>query len=267
MNKKYRIIALVITVVLLISLCGCTGKIDFSKFIPSKDKQTSVTTPTETMPAATVPATTAPLDRSTLSNFPYTVENKDHSYYDNATNKPVVICYYELVQLTGNSEAINKINDALYADYLNFKSGSDHSDMANYMRGPNGELPTFYHSYDAEVTHNANGIFCVKMSLTWFMGGVANSGDTCFTFDLVTGDIASICDATGKDFNDLKPQLDALLKNRINPSYYSQLAEMTSPEDYPFYIEKNEIILSFPEYVLGSGAETPIILHTGIFVN
>ncbi len=203
--------------------------------------------------------------KPSLDSIGFSVTKHDYSLYHSRTGKLLIEQYYEQVEVSGNSDVARKINEALSTDsYSHYFVGEDQRKSYEEMVDING-YGSFCNYYTADITHNSGGILCVKISMEWYMGGVHNSGSYGLNFSLLTGELLSLSDVTGESFYTLKPKLDRKIKERINPYYYDELDEMGESE-YPYYIENGEIVLSFPEYKLGCGAETPIRVHTGIYV-
>ena len=192
----------------------------------------------------------------------YTTQRFDKSY-KNKKGEVLIEHYYDLIQLKGNSEAAQKINNSLKAQMDSFFMSDDEleemAEGAEYL-GP------FCYTMDAKVSHNAGGYICVITSYDWYMGGVANFGYYGFTFNLSTGKPASLAELTGKTRisleNEIKTKVIEFFAEEHRYNVVDEIKDYRL-DDFEFFIENGEIVIVIPEYDI---APDTVTIKTGISV-
>ena len=212
-----------------------------------------------------------PEETPRVDSAQYEVERQDLSYYNEA-GQVLINLYYDQVVLTGGP--FQSINNAIYGDYLDkFPLPDARAEYAQYLDGPylDPEYP-FMNTYTAQVTHNGDGIFSICLSQSWYMGGVFNGNVYGLTFDLNTGEKASLPHLMGMDEAALTRQLKSLTKAHLdeNPGLWFDEAWDTvdnlTLEEFEYYIQDGELVLCFETYLLGPGATGCLVLPTGMAI-
>ena len=177
---------------------------------------------------------------------------------------PVLVL--RLVQLTGDTEEAQAVNDSLSA----------HCD--EFFVKDVGDVPldkdhamVWRNTAEATVTENEGGLFSVRMDTDWYMGGVYNSNSLGYTYDLATGEELGLADLTGQDPDALAATLRELVKaymaGQPEAGWWDDAADIVdsrSLEDMIFWVDGGEIVLCFPTYELTIGAYGPVIIPTGV---
>lgn len=203
----------------------------------------------------------------------YSIQRRDHSIYDSASGLPLIMNYYDQVVLDGNSAEINSINALIKADYhkqIPDRSGNKYKNELNYPLLTT-EYP-FRDIYEAKVTNNSDGIFSICIAQHWYMGGVSNRNYHGLTYDLNTGKELSLTELTGESASSLNSKLKKIVWNQIStggyvfPEAYDTLNDY-SIDEYLYYVENGQLVLTFPTYTFAAGAAGPTTVYTGIQVN
>ena len=185
-----------------------------------------------------------------ITSVEYQIQRQDHSF-KNSQGKVVLEYYYDLVTVNGDSEAITAINAVFDSRYQEFLSSKDEmKDMAEFAE--QSSEYEFKNVHNAEVTHNANHILCVKYTGSWYMGGVFDATSGALVFNTKTGKPATLTEVTGLDAATLEKQLKVNALKDITEKFGQELALSLSDyinnyefDEIVFSIENNEIIWTF----------------------
>lgn len=263
MKFKNTLAVLMAVVVMSASLSGCFAKTAVNKLL-KEEKVDKVQSETETVPTETEP----PI----YDTVEYTTEKVDYSIYDPSSGKSKVDLYYNKVVLTGDTAEITAINEHITKDCDKYAESLDIAQYQEYAKYA-GEY-TFMNYYDSAVTNNADGIFSIKMSQSWYMGGVFNGNHYGLTYNLHTGKLLDITDITELSNSELQSAIQTSVKNYLNEMYrdegywdYYETLDRYSLEDYLFYVENGELVVTFPTYTLGPGAAGAVTVNTGIMTS
>lgn len=243
--KKRVISLLALSLVLLLTFCGCTGK-QSESFAENKAEHGGGKTQT---------ATALPHPDSLPKAPEYEIIKDDRSL-KNADGEVAIEYYFDLVVLKGDDEATEKINNSLEAARDAFFA--DEADMMS-------NLEAIYESSDAgwanfasaEVTYNEKGIFSVAYYFEWYMGGVSNRWSAGAVFDTETGEQLTMEKLVGMERGALEEQVRIIVVNAANENYgeefytYSDAAEYTL-EEFGFYVSDGKIVLTVPPYEIGA---------------
>ncbi len=230
---------------------------------------------TEAMPteAETVPPETIAPTEAPLTTVGYTVQRQDHSRTNEADGK--ILHYYDQIVITENTPQTDAINALIAQDCQAFLDDFSPEDYEEILRDPFlSDGTVFENTADAVVTNNADGIFSILLSYSWFMGGVANFDFHGMTFDLTTGKAMTLADFAPQDpdafLRDLKDLVwDYLTEKAYGNEMFPEARETLdaySLEEMDFHIDSGEIILTFPTYTFAPGAAGPVMVSTGIRV-
>ena len=120
----------------------------------------------------------------------YYISRLDRSYYNNS-GQVVISHYYDFVVLTGNSEAIDKINQQLQQLAESFlwsdETMNNHAKDKNY----NHNQP-WYYTKTSQVQFSGNDYVRITVNTSWYMGGKITNNSETYVFDLATGNPTSM---------------------------------------------------------------------------
>lgn len=195
----------------------------------------------------------------------------DRSYYDDAGNLKVQI-YYDQVIIQDHGTQFDRINDYILQDAQKFLSGyenQDYESFAMYQFLEDGAH--FISTADAEVTHNDNSIFSICITTNLFMGGPVTTDKYSMTYDLDIGEPIDLATLFGKEENEMLVQLKDISWNYVQSHYANELFDGAREiiygyelEEFKYYFENNELIITFPTYELSSGAAGSLRVPTGL---
>lgn len=255
-----RILWIVLTCMLVLIGCGRGGA------------EATDAVPTETIPTE-VPATTEQIDCAV-----YDIVPEDRSL-KNENGDILVESVYEKVVLRGDTPEIAAINEAIAADCDRFFAESGATSyyepeiLEQMIRNMGMAYGDLFHNAFAEVPHNWDGLLSIRITTDWFMGGVFNEDYYGMTFDLETGEKATLEQLSKLPAEDLEARLKEIVVQWLRETYGEGLLQNPEEvlteyalENLLFYVENGEIILTFPTYTFTAGAVGAAVIPTGIFV-
>ncbi len=261
MNFKKTLALIIALLMLSTCLSGCSV---VGRLFEKKEDVTVNSVPAETEPVETEP----PI----YDTVEYTTEKVDYSIYDQTSGKSKVDLYYNKIVLTGDTPEIIAINEHITKDCDKYVESLDIAQYQEYAKYAGGY--TFMNYYDSQVTNNADGIFSIRMSQSWYMGGVFNGNHYGLTYNLHTGKLVDIADITSLSNSELQSAIQTAVKDHLNEMYsnggygdYYETLDRYSLEDYLFYVENGELVVTFPTYTLGPGAAGAVTVNTGIMTS
>lgn len=216
----------------------------------------------------TVPTETRPVSKDSAV---YEVVKRDDSYR-NENGDVLVGITYEQVVLAETFPEWAAINQLIAGDYAAFLDNVAYvydepvEDVEARMESMGADYGDFFTNCVAEVVQNAEGIFSIRLTRDWFMGGVFNVDSFGLTFDLNTGEALTLDDLLNISDEELKSILAEKLMENAAALFDTPEAVLASytMEDYIFYVENGEVVITFPTYSISYGAAGPITVHTGL---
>ena len=195
----------------------------------------------------------------------YDIVWQDRSYRKNG--EYVLENWYDQVILRGKAEAQKKINQIIAKDCEEFLVTLDESDK-RWLESER-YLP-YENTNHADVTHNANGLFSVRMSTGSFWGGMFHNREYGMTFDLNSGKRLELKDLLGKN-EGLLPYLRTLvyinyakeMEYAFQNPWEKASMHMRSLDEVAFYLSNGEIVLCMP---YADSDLTMGYIPTGIYV-
>ena len=197
----------------------------------------------------------------------------------NQNGDVLVFHVYEQVVLLDGTGAADKINSTIeddvcaFLDDQTFRIYESEEEMEEYLEGSGIGYGGLFHDVTSEVTHNGDGIISIRMGIDWFMGGVFNADYYGMTFDLTTGEQLNVLQLIGGDPAEAEEKLNAIICEYVIEEYGEELFEAPeqvledySAEDYYFYVEEGQIIVTFSTYTFASGAAGATVVPTGIMI-
>lgn len=185
---------------------------------------------------------------------------------------------YEQVVLQGSSPEIEAINELIEEDCNDFlENSSAHyytpEELEETLEINGMDYGSLFNDAGATVTHNANGIFSIRISADWFMGGVYNADAYGLTYDVRTGREATIDGLLGLSEEDALATLNDVAYDYL-VEYYGEalfcdpmeILSQYSLEDYLFYVENGELVVTFYTYEFAPGAAGAATVHTGLMI-
>ncbi len=219
---------------------------------------------------------TEPEEDVVWDSVSYQVLPQDCSYR-NANGDVLVRIMYDLVVLDSVMPQSYEINALILADFENFIKGISYiyedspeawEEMLAAQALPYDSLMC---TATAEVVTNGGGIFSIRYSTEWFMGGVYNADHYCLTFNLYTGQGLELAELSALDEEAFAQQLREAVCAYLEPmrnELFGDPAEILSQyslEDFQYYLENGEIVLEFPTYTFGPGYLGSTTVYTGIY--
>lgn len=197
----------------------------------------------------------------------YTIQRDDASWC-NANGELKLSQYYDKVVLNPINDNCVKINNLIQQESDKFLA--DANEQISFTKENPSPYDGWYSNYsDSVVTTNSNGILSIKTSYVWFMGGVANYGDSGLNFNLNTGEILSLTDVFSLNKSEIEQYFKEQTKQYIadNPDkgwWNDEIQSAVSTVDaytldqFRYYIENDNIYLCYPQYELGPGVMGPV---------
>ena len=207
------------------------------------------------------------------SSAEFEIVRDDRSVYDES-GKLLANWYYEKVVLEEKNEAFKKINTLIQQECDRFFEETPDYENDVYASPPQSDME-YSNISEAEVTCNENGILSIRMTQTWFMGGVMNINYYGFSFDLHTGETVELQDIFSMDEEQISSYLkeetiDYIDENPDKGWWDSSLDDAKQTineydlEEFEFYIEDSNVCLCYLTYELGPGAMGPVIVRCPI---
>ncbi len=208
---------------------------------------------------------------------PYDIQTVDRSW-TNSSGNVLVYNAYELVVLSPSACYTDAINAGIRSDMEEFFSRDLRDEYSEewlewIMDMYNMDYGTLHYNATTTVTQNGNGIFSARITTNWFMGGVYNADYYGYTFDLTTGQKATLSGLMGMSDPAAQTKLENIVIDYVYDTYgdYVQSApedvlENYALEDYVFYVEEGQIMLCFPTYTFVDGASGSTVIPTGITI-
>ena len=203
------------------------------------------------------------------SSAEFEIVRDDRSVYDES-GKLLANWYYEKVVLEEKNETFKKINNSIQQQCDRFFEETPDYENDVYASPPQSDME-YSNISEAEVTCNENGILSIRMTQTWFMGGVMNINYYGFSFDLHTGETVELQDIFSMDEDQISSYLkeetiDYIDENPDKGWWDSSLDDAKQTineydlEEFEFYIEDSNVCLCYLTYELGPGAMGPVIV-------
>ena len=167
--------------------------------------------------------------------------------------------YYERPMILGDSEAVDRMNQVLSrAEEEFFQEARDPegNNLTEYCDGMNSQ---YFHTRDAYVPYNKNGIFSVIINYDWWAGGVVDYGWDTYNFYTDTGEQFYLGDVFMEDAD--------TLRKKIYDIFYEDYEWVSDSlldydlKDFDFAFEETEIVIFLDKYEVGCGADGAQILR------
>ncbi len=255
----------------IIIVIGATASYAAYKFLSDPDRDSQIESDFEDDENETNDENAEENEKETfIKKVNYDIEIHDNSY-KNEDDENLIEHYYHLVVLDEVNENIESINRDLEKNMEEFVM--EREELEEFLMSYATPESPFMNNCEAEVTQNADGIFSVKHSRLWFMGGVGNYDHFGSTYDINTGLRLSLSDLTQEDADSFEQNLKDITWEYLESEYgeglfpdaYDTLYNKNLDE-FSFYIDDGEIVLVFSTYELAPGAAGSITSPTGIYI-
>ena len=255
MNNWKKVLCLVLALAMLM-LCGCQSDETGNRRKKKRD---------DAQPKYT-------------ESLEYEFRMMDGTWY-NENGDVLVSHVYEQVVILDNTEAAERINAAIEEDGRNFVENQSYrlyetdEEMEDYLEIAGLDYRDLFYDSATEVTHNSDGIFSLKMEDSWFMGSVFTLNYFGMTFDMSTGEKLNVLQVMGGDPAEAEEKLNEIICDFLTEKYGESLfdapdriLEDYDAEEYNFYVEDGQIIVTFMTYLFAPGSEGAAVGPTGIMI-
>lgn len=219
-----------------------------------------------------------PAEPESVDSVNYQMVKEDQSIRDDDGNLLVEFTY-ERIALSGSQPAVQAINQQIKNDCAKFLSSERRTDFEtnakNAVQGgslnPQMENGHWFNTAEATVTQNADGIFSIRMTTGWYMGGVFNQDYYGMNYNLHTGKSATLPELLGENEDTLTEKLREIVSTHLkaDPGRFpssENLSRYTSTDDFDFYVQDGKITLVFPTYEFGPGAAGATVIQTDLSI-
>lgn len=229
--------------------------------------QVQVTPPAETAPESEAPEKTAapaPVENAhppVEAGLGYTVQKQDYSLLDE-NGACLIEVSYALVQIEGDAGAAQTINGVLQADLNAWDPAGRREQFRELLDDPNLTVDnTYFDAIHADVGQNADGVFSILLSESWYMGGVYNLDFRGLTFDAESGAqlyLEDLLDGTPEEkLECARSAVRAYVAanpDRLWIEDWENTLLGYSLHDMAFHVDAGQIWLDIPTYALAAGA-------------
>lgn len=234
--------------------------------------QTPETVParTETVPS---PPQTAPAAGGQVL---YSLLENDDSIRS-AEGEVLVKILYEQVILGSPEPAVEAVNRAVAEDYRAFRDslGYLHQTAPEQWQALLEAQDPLYGSYRcverARVSSSEGGIFSICLTRERYLGDGFSQEQRGLTFDLNTGQQLTLDRLSPLPREEFLAWLKQTVCRVLEQSFDAlaldpgQVLQEYTLEDFRFYVEEGELILTFPEGTFGTGAGGAVRIPTGLY--
>ena len=200
-----------------------------------------------------------------VDSVDYTIERDDLSF-ENKERELYLTQYYEKVVITTKGKNFKNINSLIQKQsdrFLDEAKGNEY-----FVRDEEYISNMNYSNYcSAAVTKNSDGVLSIKMTRTWFMGGVSNIDSWGLNYDLTTGEELSISDYLGMSKSETEKYFKEESKKQIQDGFFEDAAKTIDSyvlEDFNYYLKNNSIFICYSTYELAPGVAGAIIMEIPI---
>ena len=276
--------------ILVCLLCGCGGE----------GQNTTIPPAAETVPVLTEEGISAPDAAETVGEglvrnpeeetgtapteevsiapgqASYSILENDNSIRNDNGDILVKIRYDQLILDTARPEW-KPINDRIAEHYRTFLAESAYlsetppEEWEAMLRDMGALYGNLFAVCTPEVTCNGGGIFSIRMTRDWFMGGVYNRDSWGLNFDLTTGQELPLARLSELPEAEFAQQLKTIVCQALEPNRDALFEdpavtlEAYTLADFSFCIEKGELVLLFPTYTFGPGVLGATEVKTGLY--
>ncbi len=207
-----------------------------------------------------------------LIDVQYENQLVDRSYYEDGELR--VEYSYNKIVLLNETEAAKAINAAIDQDAEAFLSKLSNEDLKNAAQFPMiADGGYLWSTADSEVTNQSHGIFSIRVSMDWYMGGVGNLNYYGLNFDLTTGEPLVLTELFGMAEQELTKELKnrawAYLSENCEDNMFEGARDVLydyTLDEFLYYFDDGELIITFPTYTLGYGAAGAFNVPTGMMI-
>lgn len=200
----------------------------------------------------------------------YSIVRWDRSRLDQ-NGKSTENYYFDYIVLEGDTPAIKKINDELFAKATEFMNDYETGEeLASYGMGNSG-----YSKARCEVTFNRDGVIGIRIVKDEYTGGNTSHGSFHnFYYSLNTGETATLSEMLGMDETELVLQLRKLawdaLQDQFGVRLFDGVEAMISSmelEDFDYSIKNGQVYLYFSQYSVVDGTFGEVSIPIDLYLD
>ena len=227
-------------------------------YLMTKPEDNSVKTSTDDNTPAIV-------EETIHDSINYKIE-KDELSFENTDQNLYLTQFFEKVVITDEGENFKSINKLIQKQSDRFINEA--KDNESFVKDEKYMNNMHYSNYcSAAVTKNSDGILSIKVTRTWFMGGVSNVDSYGLNYDLKTGEELNIAEYLAMTKTETENYFKEESKKQIAEGFFED-AEKTieglSLTDFNYYLKDDSIFLCYSTYTLAPGAAGQIIMQIPI---
>ncbi|WP_455717039.1 PdaC/SigV domain-containing protein, partial [Anaerosporobacter sp.] len=196
----------------------------------------------------------------------YTMKERKIEYTDDDGRVRGIISY-QYPQFKGTSKTIKKINSKLKKECTKFFQGENPKNISESIQSSidNNRFydkeERYIYQTTCEITYNKNNIVSISMNQKWYSGGVNNTTNYGFNYNLKTGKKLGINDVISGDAK--KKILEAAKEYCGSDTVAYDAIKNTKEKDYKFYFSKGKVYICYGSYELMHGTSWDIFTVTG----
>lgn len=199
-------------------------------------------------------------------------QTQDRSYYNEEGILRVEYTYDQIL-IADDIPSAAAINAAIARDGEAFLSELTDEKMKEYAALAWLEDDYFHNNARADVTHNSGGVLSIRVSTDRWLGGLNTHDYYGLTYDLNTGEPMTLTQLLGMEEDTLAGKLKNIAWSYLSENFLGGLLENAydllydyALEDFHYYVQNGELILTFPTYSLGFGTSGAYTIPTGLYV-
>lgn len=182
----------------------------------------------------------------------------------NDKGEALAVISYEKLILDGDLEAFKKINQSIKKDcdrmFKEYKENLFEYAQIDYEAGTKKNID-YYCRFKTAVTYNKNDMISLKITMTWYAGGVSNKSSYGLTYNLKTGDKLKVSDVLEGSSSDIKKKIITETKKYLQNLTDTKWSKEEIKEsidriseyklnDFKFFLKSNKVYICYDEYEL-----------------
>lgn len=193
----------------------------------------------------------------------FTTVTDDNSVYNG--KEKVVDSYFEEISIQGKSKAASKINSEIavmkqkYIDRL--------MEIKEIRKERPEDMFNYVNTVSSEVIMNEDGFFSVKFTWDWYGGGVFNEDIVGVTYSTKTGEMVDISEALDMSeeyaLDYVSKEIGKYIEENKDYGWNDSAMEIIEKMeccDYKFYMDADNVYITFETYELADGASGSIVI-------
>ena len=171
--------------------------------------------------------------------------------------------YFKYPKLKPSSKGAKKINAALRKKARNFVKAIDMDDAVYSLDqyAQSYGKSDFYHTAKGKVTYNKKGVISIRVTDSWYMGGVTDYGNTGYTFKLKSGKKLKVMDVIASKYakagvlrSKIAKKLTSKYGSEIADGFKTRYSTAKALKNVNFYLNgKGKVVICFRKYDIAAG--------------